>query len=79
MSDKGFTKENLDLCLKELAKEHLKRNGKTMPVEIILIGRASVVINYGFRESTYDMDAVIQIRDIESCHSNSVRVVSDTD
>jgi len=60
LSDKGFTKENLDLYLKELAKEYRKRNGKAMPVEIVLIGGASVVINYGFRESTYDMDAVIE-------------------
>ena len=30
-----------------------------MPAEIILIGGASVVINYGFREMTYDMDAII--------------------
>ena len=27
LSDKGFTKENLDLYLKELAKEYRKRNG----------------------------------------------------
>lgn len=37
LSDKGFTKKKLDLYLKELAKEYRKRNGKTMPVEIILI------------------------------------------
>lgn len=59
MSDKPFTKENLDMYLKELAKEFRKRNGKTVPAEIILIGGASVVINYGFREMTYDMDAII--------------------
>ncbi|MBR5179610.1 MAG: hypothetical protein IKW90_12540 [Lachnospiraceae bacterium] len=59
LSDKGFTKENLDLYLKELAKEYRKNNRKSMPVEIILIGGASVVINYGFREMTYDMDAII--------------------
>ena len=60
MSDTGFTKDNLDLYLKELAKEYRKRNGTSMPVEIILIGGASIVINYGFRESTYDMDAVME-------------------
>lgn len=59
MSETPFTKENLDQYLKELAKEFRKRNGKNMPAEIILIGGASVVINYGFREMTYDMDAVI--------------------
>ena len=42
MSDKPFTKENLDQYLKELAKEFRKRNGKSMPAEIILIGGASV-------------------------------------
>ena len=59
MSDQPFTKHNLDQYLKELAKEFRKRNGKAMPAEIILIGGASVVINYGFREMTYDMDAII--------------------
>ena len=57
--DKGFTKENLDVYLKELAKEFRKLNGKSMPAEITLIGGAAVVINYGFREMTYDMDAII--------------------
>lgn len=55
----SFNKENLDVYLKELAKEFRKQNGKTMPAEIILIGGASVLANYGFRDMTYDMDAVI--------------------
>ena len=59
LSEVPFTRENLDRYLKELAKEFRKCNGKSMPAEIILIGGASVVINYGFREMTYDMDAII--------------------
>ena len=59
-ADKPFTKENLDSYLKELAKEFRKENGTRMPAEIILIGGASILINYGFREMTYDMDAIIQ-------------------
>lgn len=59
-ADKPFTKENLDSYLKELAKEFRKKNGTRMPAEIILIGGASILINYGFREMTYDMDAIIQ-------------------
>ena len=59
-ADKPFTKENLDNCLKELAKEFRKKNGTRMPAEIILIGGASILINYGFREMTYDMDAIIK-------------------
>ena len=60
MSDIPFTKDNLDGYLKELSKEFRKMNGSKIPAEIILIGGASVLINYGFREMTYDMDALIQ-------------------
>lgn len=55
--DIPFTKENLDLYLKELAKEYRKR-GRGVHAELILIGGASVLVNYGFREMTYDIDAV---------------------
>ena len=55
-----FTKENIDTYLKEVAKEYRKQVGKGMPAELILIGGASVLINYGFREMTTDIDALIQ-------------------
>lgn len=54
-----FTKETLDAMLKELAKEFKKRNGTVVPAEIILIGGAAVLVGYGFREMTTDIDAVI--------------------
>ncbi len=43
-TDKPFTKEKLDNCLKELAKEFRKKNGTRMPAEIILIGGASILL-----------------------------------
>ena len=46
-----FTKENIDMYLKETAKEYRKQVGKDMPAEIILIGGASVLVNYGFRNT----------------------------
>ena len=55
-----FTKENIDLYLKEVAKEYRKQTGKKMPAELVLIGGASVLINYGFRNMTTDIDALIQ-------------------
>lgn len=58
-SEIPFTKDNLDRYLKALASEYRKLNGKSVPAEIILVGGASVLINYDFREMTYDMDAVI--------------------
>lgn len=54
-----FTKDNLDIYLKELAKAFRKFNGKSMPAEIILIGGAAILTNYGFREMTTDVDAII--------------------
>ena len=51
MSDNSnyFTKDNLDMYLKELAKEFRKLNGNKIPAEIILIGGAAILANYGFR------------------------------
>ena len=58
-ADVLITRENLDEYLKALAKEFRRLNGTKIPAEIILIGGASILINYGFRELTYDVDAVI--------------------
>ncbi|MBR3596564.1 MAG: hypothetical protein IKL47_06280 [Clostridia bacterium] len=65
-ADIAFTKENLDVCLSRLAKEFRKLNGTKVPAEIILIGGAAVLANYGFRDMTYDIDAVI-------CASSSIK------
>ena len=54
-----FTKENIDIYLRELAKEYRKLGGRNLPAEMVLIGGASVLINYGFRDMTNDIDAVI--------------------
>jgi hypothetical protein len=59
-ANKPFTKENLERCLKELAKEFRKKNGTKIPAEITIIGGASILLNYGFREMTYDIDAIIK-------------------
>ena len=58
-AENTFNKENLDFYLRELAKEYRKLSGKRMKAEIILIGGAAVLTNYGFREMTTDIDAVI--------------------
>jgi hypothetical protein len=59
-AENPITKDNLDAYLNEVAKRFRKLNGKAMPAEITLIGGASILINYGFRDSTYDVDALIQ-------------------
>ena len=69
-----FTKENLDGYLKDLAKEYRKQAGKSMPAEITIIGGAAVLINYGFREATTDIDALIHAA---SAMKDAIRTVSD--
>ena len=54
-----FTKDDLDTYLKEVAREYRRLAGKGMPAELILIGGASILINYGFRGMTTDIDALI--------------------
>lgn len=54
-----FNKDNLNKYLSELAKRYRKISGGRIRAEIILIGGASVLVNYGFRDSTSDMDAII--------------------
>ena len=54
-----FTKENLNQYLKAVAREYRKLVGKGMPAEMVIIGGASVLLNYGFRNITTDIDALI--------------------
>lgn len=68
---KPFTKSNVDYYLNELAKEYRKITRKnTIPVEIILVGGTSILVNYGFRESTYDMDAILQWKVLDEVIKN---------
>lgn len=61
MFDNGaeFTKENIDVYFNELSKEYKRLGGRNTPIEIILIGGAAIVENYGFRNMTTDIDAII--------------------
>ncbi len=59
-NNKTFNKSNLDRFLNELSKAYKKLGGKNMPAEIILIGGAAIIENYGFRDMTTDIDAVIR-------------------
>ena len=59
MSIETFDKDNLDNVLKTLAKEYKKLAGKSMPAELVLVGGAAIIENYGFRDSTTDIDAMV--------------------
>ena len=55
----SFNKDNLDTYLKELARLFRKQNGKNATAEIVLVGGAAILVNYGFRDMTTDIDAII--------------------
>lgn len=55
----GFTKENVSEYFKELSKEIKKDLGRQANVELIVVGGASILLNYNFRQSTQDIDAFV--------------------
>lgn len=69
-----FTKENLDAYLNEVGKQYRKLGGKAMPAEIVLVGGAAVLANYGFRDMTTDVDALIHA---SSALKDAINVVGD--
>jgi len=54
-----INKDNIEKYLNEFVNVFIKLNGRKMPAEIVLVGGASVLLNYKFRESTGDIDAII--------------------
>ena len=69
-----FTRDNLEIYLKAAAKEYRKLVNKEIPAELILVGGASVLINYGFRDMTTDIDALIKAA---SCMKDVINTVGD--
>ena len=52
-------RDNIEFYLKEVAKRYKKKTKGKMPAEITLVGGAALILNYGFREMTTDIDAII--------------------
>ena len=69
-----FTKENIDDLLFQLAKEFRRLNGRKTPAEIVIIGGAAIVTQYGFRASTTDIDAIIVA---SSVMKDAINIVGD--
>lgn len=55
-----ITKENADEILKAFAKEYKKQYGICNPVEIIIVGGGSILLNYDFRLASQDFDITTQ-------------------
>ena len=51
-AEKKITKTNFNIYLKELAKAYRKINKNKVLIELIIVGGGSILVNYGFRETT---------------------------
>ena len=55
----SFSKKELDNIFKEIAKELKKKlKNKAFSYELIIVGGASILLNYSFRMSTIDIDCL---------------------
>ena len=54
-----ITRDSLVEYLKDLGKEFRRLNGTKTPAEIVLVGGAAILARYGFRDLTYDVDAIV--------------------
>lgn len=70
---KVFHKEDMDFYLKELGKELKKEYGKHSTFELILVGGGAVALQYEFRDSTTDLDALLS-----SSISSAINKITDT-
>mgnify|MGYP004652941077 CR=1 FL=1 len=55
-----FSKESIDIYLRKLSKTYKRLSAGRMPAEIILVGGSAIAVNYHFRQSSTDIDAIIQ-------------------
>lgn len=54
-----LSKEQLDSIFKDIAKELKKKiKNKALSYELIVVGGASILLNYSFRETTVDIDCL---------------------
>jgi hypothetical protein len=55
-----FNRSNIDHYLYLVAKEYKKENRSNPEAEIIIVGGASMIMNYSFRDTTTDIDSIIR-------------------
>ena len=64
-----LSKEQLDSIFKDIAKELKKKiKNKALSYELIIVGGASILLNYSFRETTVDIDCL----DIQDALMNEI-------
>lgn len=51
-----INKNNVNFYLNELSKEAKKLGGRGFKIDLILVGGASIILNYNFRNSSCDID-----------------------
>lgn len=54
-----LNKQKIDHYLYTLAREYKKKSGRSLDAEVVLVGGASILLGYGFRNTTIDVDGLI--------------------
>ena len=57
--NQSYNKSDIERYFALLSKEIKKQYGKKYKVELVIVGGASILLNYDFRENTMDIDAFI--------------------
>ena len=68
--NESLTPENINDILKDLAKAYKKLS--STPAEITLVGGAAILVNYGFRQQSDDIDAIIQASSVMKEVANKI-------
>lgn len=72
LSDCLINKDNINTYLYELAKQIKKMYKLQEKIELILVGGASILINYNFRGMTNDIDALMSAKSLMKDAANIV-------
>ena len=57
---KNLNRSNIDHLLYQVAKDYKKHNRNNPNIEVILVGGASILLSYNFRDETTDLDGIFQ-------------------
>lgn len=67
MLSNDIMKDMIDVYFRDLAKEFKRLTGRKAKAEIIVVGGASILLNYDFRMNSIDIDAFTNYKNIIEC------------
>lgn len=72
MLSNDIMKDMIDVYFRDLAKEFKRLTGRKAKAEIIVVGGASILLNYDFRMNSIDIDAFTNYKNIIECAAKKI-------